>query len=357
VDLTGHRFITDLAVRELVAERGAHGQATQNQLQQVMRGSRSITNVIPLGAFAVQRDLYDVFTSGHWSNFAQKHHFMRKFDGQSPFEAYVDGCQWIHGNAVEFAQAAARGRGPAALQALGNACHAVEDSFAGGHVVRIPAQNLHAPGEITHIKRYTGDEKKDHAPMDLEWTGHGGHLSPLGTLAKNTVKALLQLVFEEVQRAAGSRTVISRLAGWESYRQHWIRASSELSKDRDFAYDLVDEFYSGIVWGNTQHATNFDERGCAQAIHQRLSTNTAKVTAVFERLRSFHGVEADDVANHYIEALKAAPTSRVTQAVRDDRALVQLLIKILDEGCTTSTEDKNVAFLKSGMPRPLLNIA
>lgn len=357
MDLKGHRTITDLAVREFVAERGAHGKATQNQLQQVMRGSRGITNVVTLGTFAVQRDLYDVVTTGHWSNFAQKHHFMRKFDGQSPFEAYVDGCQWIHGNAVEFAQAAAKGRGPGALQALGNACHAVEDSFAGGHVVRTPAQNLHAPGEITHIKRYTGDEKDGHALDDLAWTGHGGHLSPLGTLAKNTVKALLKLVFEEVQRAAGSHSVISKLAGWESYRQHWIRASSELNRARDFAYDLADEFYTGMVWGNTQHAANFDERGCAQAIHQRLSTDTAKVRTVFERLRSFHSVDADDVANHYIEVLKAAPTSRVTQAVRADRALVELLITILDEGYTNGEEDKNVAFLKSGTPRPLSNIA
>ena len=75
--LSGHRTMTKLAVRELV------DGSPQDPILSGL-GSALLPN------HAVLRDVYDVFSAGHWLNFGQKHHFMRRFDGQKPYAAWQE---------------------------------------------------------------------------------------------------------------------------------------------------------------------------------------------------------------------------------------------------------------------------
>src|SRR5262245_8133385 len=93
--LTGHREITAQAVRELAAE-WPNSPLLRNLDAAGLPGS------------VVKRDIIDVLILGHWADFGQKHHFMRKFDGQSPYQAYVDAVEWIRSNALEAAQMLAK---------------------------------------------------------------------------------------------------------------------------------------------------------------------------------------------------------------------------------------------------------
>src|SRR5215510_10300856 len=191
--LTGHRRITKRAVAEL----------SKDSSDPLFANLKSAN----LQNHAVMRDLFDVVTLGHWLNFGQKHHFMRRFDGQKPYAAYLENIEWIRSNALsaarkmqeriqsKFVPMAGGTPKPApkggALtpeqrlggkmvfdggdgdgvdwQNLGNACHALQDSFAGGHVLR--KFDTDAPddaGRIANVLVYIDDEdyKKDHKELD-----------------------------------------------------------------------------------------------------------------------------------------------------------------------------------------------
>ena len=197
---------------------------------------------------------------------------------------------------------------------------------------------------------YAGDEKKGHSHKDKTWWDKDKNdFSREGQLAKNAVKALLRIIFADVVRARTQRRwAVSGLGGWVALRGKWLKASSLLSHERDGAYDLVDDFYNGIVWGNTNHAINFDEAGLADAIYRRLRTDTRKIYRVFDRLYQYHTVDSDDVAEIYVNKLRAMPSSPITRAVRGDRRLSRFLIKILDEGWTSGGEHACIDFLKTG---------
>ncbi len=348
MDLSGHKTVTATAIREFLKETGsASGSFNHMQLHMPHRSYSTVTYTTPAD-HAVYRDIIDVATTGHWSNFAQKHHFMRRFDGQSPYGAWEDACKWIRENALAFAKAAVGSNGQYHIDDLGYAAHAIEDSFAGGHCVRERAAGPTMPGAITHIKMYAGAEKDGHEHADTTWWDKkAGTLSLEGKLAKNAVKALLHLVFANVGKARASGTKSpAALDGWIGYRDKWLKASSRLSKERDGAYDLVDDYWNGIVWGNGNHAFNFDEEGMADAIFDKLGTNTGKIYKAFWRLNEYHTVDADDVAHYYVSRLRKNPGHKVTRAVVGDGKVVDILIKVLDEGWTTGDEQACIDFLK-----------
>lgn len=349
MELDGHRQITETACKEFLAEiKAGTGSFAHKQLHHYQGTRGGVVETTP-ASHAVERDIIDVLTTGHWSNFAQKHHFMRRFDGQRPHAAWEDATKWILKNAVKFADNAVRGKGRYHIDAMGYAAHAVEDSFASGHAVRTKPGGATKPGEITHVKMYAGSEKHDHAHHDSTWKNKKGGLSLEGQLAKNAVKALLHLIFSNVSAArAKGQTTLTTLTGWTTYRDTWLKASARLSKERDGAYDLVDDYYNGIVWGNGNHALNFDEEGLAKAIHKKLHIHTRKVTAAFKRLDEYHTVDADDVAHYYVEILRKKPKSATTMAVLKDKATVRILVKVLDEGWTTGGEQKCIDFLQGG---------
>ena len=63
--LSGHRSISKIAVSEII--RACTSRPLVGNLKKA-----------DLPGNAVFRDIIDVMTLGHWSDFAQKHHFMRR---------------------------------------------------------------------------------------------------------------------------------------------------------------------------------------------------------------------------------------------------------------------------------------
>ena len=110
---------------------------------------------------------------------------------------------------------------------------------------------------------------------------------------------------------------------------------------------LIDKYYSGFVWGDTNHAVNFDEAGLAGAIYSDLQADTTEVYKTFWRLNEYHTVDADDVAEIYVDKLRGRNATPPTlRAVAADSRLKNLLIKVLDEGWTTDNEYACIDFLK-----------
>ncbi len=350
--LSGHYQITRKAVVEFLQEyHGGKTKFEKRQMERVTYHNTPHTGVhttrVGVADKAVMRDLIDVITLGHWSNFAQKHHFMRQFDGQSPFQAYSAGCSWIQTNAKDFANAALRNRGSSSLQNLGNACHALEDSFAHGHAVREKPVSETSPGAIRHVKIYAGKEKENHSHHDKTWEKTGGGLSAEGRLAKNAVKALLSVVFDAVGSAHSSKQkTVTSLHGWATFKNVWLKASPKLSRKRDFAYDLIDKFYNGVVWGDTQTALNFDEAGLAKAVLTHAGSDMQKVHDVFKRLDDYHTVDADDVALEYVNLLKPEPSSLTAKSLARSSKTKAILIRVMDEGWTSSEEHDAIAFIR-----------
>jgi len=389
--LSGHAKLTAAAVRELGQENKS------NPLAQGLAAAG-------LPAAAVIRDILDVLTLGHWADFAQKHHFMRKFDSQSPYQAYETAVEWIRSNALTAARIIAarlprrgsapvngrqvfsginwrqplgnadlgdpfrdfeRMRSPAAAnsdglpvngrqvfsgidwQPLGNAVHALEDSFAAGHVERSASTGSGSPGTIKHIKRYTGSEKHHHEEGDDAWQADSGGFSTEGRLAIEAVKALFRVVLATAQ--AGPNP--TALVGWQGFRDKWLKADASLSKAKDRVFELIDRYSTGVRLGATNVKTlNMDEDGLAKALMAEDATTTL---AVFERLDTEYNSDADDVAEIYVNLVQQQGGAKVT-ALKANKPLVARLIKVLagstgagvDEGWTTSGEKKCIEFLR-----------
>jgi len=296
-----------------------------------------------------------VLILGHWADFGQKHHFMRKFDSQSPFQAYEEAVEWIRSNALTAARmiaarlpgakSAAGGNGRQVFagtnwQPLGNAVHALEDSFAGGHVERAAPAAWNWPGPIKHVKRYTGAEKHNHEEADAAWKDAGGGFSADGRLAIEAVKALLRLVLATAQAGSNPTT----LGGWGSFREKWLKADVSLSRATDRVFDLIDRYSTGVRIGAKNLKTlNMDEDGLAKAL---LAEDAATTLAVFERLDAQFNSDADDVAELYVNLVRTHGGAKVT-ALKANRLLVKRLIKVLGEGWTTGGERKCIEFLKA----------
>lgn len=347
--LTGHAKITAAAVRELALEWNSNPLAT------------GMTWAGLPGA-AVMRDIFDVLSLGHWADFGQKHHFMRQFDSQSPFEAYEAAVEWIRSNALQSARTmAARvarlypqglgsGRSPQSTglrvfhdvnwQPLGNAVHACEDSFAKGHTERGKPLGGGTPGSIIHIKRYAGTEKHLHAEGDEEWKGSQRGFSDDGWFAIEAVKALLKVVITTAQ----SNTNPVALVGWQAFRDKWIRADASLSKSRDRVFELIDRYYTGVRVGATNVKTlNMNEDGLAKAL---LAEDPQTTLAVFVRLDEQYNSDADDVAELYVNLVKSQGGPKLA-TLQANKELIRRLIKVMDEGWTSSGEKKCITFLKT----------
>jgi len=171
----------------------------------------------------VFRDIEDLFSGGHWSPEGQRHHFMRAAN-QTQSEAWREGVRWIFNNTLEAAEilkpridcmnvASERIRSNQKWSSkdllscmrtreverpLGNALHALQDSFAPAHVKR-DANTL----VIREILYYDSTRLKDfedkvlpgqteHESLDETWKGPDGNLSPLGSAAADASVALFR---------------------------------------------------------------------------------------------------------------------------------------------------------------------
>ncbi len=340
--LTGHAKLTAAAVRELRHET-APNFLTQGYAE------------VALPAATVARDVYDFLNTGHWADFGQKHHFMRKFDSQSPYQAYEAAVEWIRSNALTSAKALAarlpRGgsSAPASIrevfsginwQPLGNAVHALEDSFAAGHVVRGASAGAGSPGPIEGVKRYAGAEMEGHKEGDDAWEDARGGFSASGRLAIGAVKALLRVVMATAQAGPSPAT----LAGWQGFREKWLKAGESLSHDKDRVFELIDRYTTSLRHGATNLKTlNMDEEGLAKAL---LAETPATTLAVFVRLDAQYNSDADDVAEIYVRLVRHQGGAKVA-ALKANKPLVTRLIKVLHEGWTTGGEKKCIEFLKT----------
>lgn len=351
--LTGHWKITQTAVRELAASW---------PMNPLVKG----LSAAGLPDAAVTRDILDVLCGGHWADFGQKNHFMRKFDGQSPYQAYREAVEWIRTNALQAAHLLAarikacfpRGvtTGRAAnyngkmvfagisWQQLGNAVHALEDSFAEGHAVREEPAGPKNPGAITHIKRYAGQEKEGHEHGDEVWQDENGQFSASGRLAIEAVKDLLLIVLVSAQ--ASVQKGATTLVGWDRFAAQWLKASSQLSQEPDKVFDLIDRFYTGVRLGAWNVKTlNMDEAGLAKALFQEVGPDTRTTLEVFLRLDEHYNSDADDVAELYVKLVKDRG-GPVLAALKSNKPLVDRLIKVMDEGSTSTGESECIEFLR-----------
>ncbi|HTR97331.1 MAG TPA: hypothetical protein VMH61_05470 [Candidatus Acidoferrales bacterium] len=341
--LPGHGRITRQAMEDLHQEpRYAEAFSAQ-----------AATNV---AGNVMARDVLDVVILGHWSDFGQCHHFMRRFDGQSEREAYAEAVEWIRRNALEATRLLARravlnggvisGSQTPISQSLGNALHALQDSFASGHAIREETQGSE-PGPICKIKRYAGDEKHGHEEADEEWhvPGHESVFSAKGWMAIEATKALLRIIVDSTATARGGRT--PSLLGFELFRTRWLRVSPALSDQRDRAFDLIDRYTLGIRIGATNLKTiNMDEDALAAALVREAGADTKLVLEVFTKLDEQYNSDADDVAEIYVNEIRRRK-GPLEAALKSDRALVARLIKVMDEGWTSAGEADCIRYLKS----------
>lgn len=333
-----------------------HAKITKKAVDLLASGKHPVyaalgTAGVPLNVVA--RDVLDVVILGHWADFGQCHHFMRRFDGQSEREAYDEAVQWIWKNGSNAARILSRqiarmadpgSDGPTSSQSLGNALHALQDSFAWGHVEREAPLGPY-PGEIKRIKRYSGSEKDGHAEADEQWRGTWkSGFSESGWLAVRATQGLLQIIVESAIAARGDRAV--SLLRFDRFVQQWLKPSESLSRERDRAFDLIDRFYTGVRLGAMNVKTlSMDEEGLAKALIDEVGTNTALTLRVFERLRDHYSSDSDDVAEIYVNAIRKG-SAPLEGALRTNKPLVRVLIQVMDEGWTSSGEHECIDYLK-----------
>lgn len=140
---------------------------------------------------AMNRDVIDVWSGGHWSDSGQRHHFMRCAN-QSDQEAYSLATAWIKENGHAAAKGLRQVWGRKSLRdfntgfitgPLGYAFHALQDSYSGAHVTRVKEGSEFF---ITKIQVYDETNKKPHGSwaghesLDKQWEGELGKEATIG---------------------------------------------------------------------------------------------------------------------------------------------------------------------------------
>jgi hypothetical protein len=228
---------------------------------------------------------------------------------------------------------------------LGNAVHALQDSFSESHVTREPGTGT-TPGRIVHVKLYEGREKKGHDHKDKLWRkGDKKQFSTKGRYAVDATKQLVWMVLSTAENSSEASTNVS-LVGWAAFRKKWLSASPKLSAERNFAYDFVDRFRVGASAGSGMVTVHMNEEGLATALVNECGPNSGQVQEVFERLYEKHSSDVDDVAELYVNMVrkKGGDTLR---AMQDNYELARLLIKAMEEGWTSDGERDCINFLNN----------
>lgn len=95
--------------------------------------------------------------------------------------------------------------------------------------------------------------------------------------------------------------------------------------------------YTGLLTGT-------DESGLARALANQHRTDPRFVQMVFQSLNQDYSTDADDVALEFVRL--ARQDSGLTQRLRQDRGLRELLIRLMDEGWTSSGEQDAIQYLR-----------
>jgi len=230
---------------------------------------------------------------------------------------------------------------------LGHAIHALQDSFSDGHVIR-GVVNDGRPGDIRHVKMYGGTEKDDHSRYDHEWESgkREGEFTEAGRHAVAATRNLIELVL-----TSGIRMVSSggppRILEWGAFQARWLAPAAELSRVRDGACDLIEDFQVGPSLGEMSLTFSMDEDRLAGALVARTQADPRLVLDAFALLAARYQSDADDVALSYVERIRARPGESPTRAaLRRNPDLVRLLIEILTSGYAGRDEEAAIAFLR-----------
>ena len=348
-----------------------HYQMTKAAIQRVKKNNQAPRSIKVIPTFnsatnAVTRDILDVITLGHWLNGSQKHHFMRRFDGQSEFDAYKEAVAWIRKNVNSAARALAMavklGRNPYRRSTIGShdrqaylsqvssgigyAAHAIQDSFAHGHCER-KNLSLGDPGVIIRVKMYAGDDAVGHSDHDKEWKQEINGKTYFSVSGENAVRATAAMVLL-VARGASWMLDPKKIAkpDFGVFQGHWLK--QQLSKSRDFSYDFIKRFATFGQAGSSAFTItlNMDEEGLAKALYSEVPTDGAKTYSVISRLNEFHNTDVDDVAEIYVNLVRKRG-GPARQMLKKNPKLVKLLIRAMDEGWTTDGEQACIDYLKT----------
>ena len=90
---------------------------------------------------------------------------------------------------------------------------------------------------------------------------------------------------------------------------------------------------------------SMDEDGLATAL-VKMGLNMPRIFAIFQRLNESHNSDADDVALLYVKKLRAAHASHIFAAIKQHNQLLKLLIRVMEEGWTTTAEKDAIQYLK-----------
>jgi len=100
--------------------------------------------------------------------------------------------------------------------------------------------------------------------------------------------------------------------------------------------EFIDRFTS--FW------TGVDELGMAQALATQHKTNLSFVREVFLSLNDDYSTDADDIALEYVKITRK--NHGLSQSLQRNRALRKLLIRLPDEGWTSSEEMEAIRYLR-----------
>lgn len=195
--LGGHeRMSADAAATALLRAEtgGVIGDASperRDRLREVVRA---------MSGFVQVPDMDGALTGGHWRAWGQMQHFMR-VPGRTVAESFRLAKDSLWGAADAAVFQFRRDDLARAKSSLGQALHALQDSFSPAHVKREPDEQGRLV--VKDLYEYTAQDSKEHAKGDETYRTGGGEQGPYSALGKATVLASTLLLAYFIQRCVG----------------------------------------------------------------------------------------------------------------------------------------------------------
>ena len=179
-------------------------------------------------------DLEPPLVFGHYWNWGQKYHFMRRSSGATVKDAHKEAIELIRKEAMNWIRLMIRvlhtyrrhGRSGGstvflrkqAASHLAIALHSLQDSFSPGHTKRVRYEDSQYPGAIEDIYIYKKQDKHKHSQHDID----SGSVHSLH--ARSSVYASADLL----RLCALSASMKSMLPiGWSAFENRWLKLSSQ----------------------------------------------------------------------------------------------------------------------------------
>lgn len=195
--LGGHeRMATDAAATALLRAEvggvlGSVSSEHRERLREVVRA---------MSGFVQAPDVDGVARGGHWKAWGQMQHFMR-VPGRTAAESFrlAKDSIWSWADAAVFSFR--KDDAASAKSTLGQALHALQDSFSPAHVKR--EQDEQGRLVIKDLYEYTAQDPKQHGKGDETYRTAEAEQSPYSGLGRATVLASTLLLAYFIQRCVG----------------------------------------------------------------------------------------------------------------------------------------------------------